>query len=87
MTANIVVNNIEVKKALETNMPVLNDAFISRGIEMKKVDIYDQQEQRQSSQDSNNQQFEQHQNQRSFDEEKAKRFARYFGYNTREYTA
>jgi flagellar hook-length control protein FliK len=87
MSANILVNSFEVKRALETNMPVLHDALMLRGIEMKKIDVNENTNAQQQFRHNNDEQTgHQNRQQRPYDEERAKQFARYFGYNTMEYT-
>lgn len=88
MSANILVNSFEVKRALETNLSVLHDALLIRGIEMKKIDVNENTNAQQQFRHNDDSQTEQQNRQQSrpYDEERAKQFARYFGYNTMEYT-
>jgi len=88
LSAQIVVSSSDVRHTLESNLTALTDAFSQRGLEVRTIDIRESNNSNQSSHQQNQDSKSQNQNRHSqpYDEERAKRFARYFGYNTLEYT-
>jgi|GEM_PF-6912646 len=87
MTAQIVVSNNDVKHALEMNLPVLQDALAQRGIEMKNVEVFEQNSHQQQHHQKNEKPFDERNQNKPYNDERAERFARYFGNNTMEFTA
>ncbi len=86
LSTSIKVSSSEVKNALESNLLVLQDALSSRGIEMKKIEIFENEFNNQKNNSQENQFQDQSQQDEHFDEKRQEKFIRYFGYNTIEKT-
>ncbi len=88
MNVTLRVNSSDVKDVLEKNLPMLQETFAQRGLEMRKIEIFNNNDTNSQSRnrDEHQQSGQERPKPQVFDEERAKQFERFFGYNTMEKT-
>ena len=88
MNVTLRVNSSDVKDVLEKNLPMLQETLAQRGLEMRKIEVFNNNDANSQSRHRDEQQQHGQERRKSeiFDETRAKEFERFFGYNTMEKT-